>query len=112
MCQITPSEVAVAVNYTASNIHEVQFITVSQSQLTPGRKLELQHRCIGIAHHQGELFICSGTALFKYTLNGKQVCRLYEDRSFDYTGKNHGEFTLITFVLCTGIFLAIVGKGV
>ncbi|XP_052239846.1 uncharacterized protein LOC127850679 isoform X3 [Dreissena polymorpha] len=85
MCPITPSEVAVAVNENDSNTHEVQFITVTQSQLTLGRKLELQHECRGIAHHQGELFICSGTALFKYTLSGKQVCRLYEDRSSFYT---------------------------
>ncbi|KAH3882075.1 hypothetical protein DPMN_006006 [Dreissena polymorpha] len=52
----------------------------------------------------------SGEELYKYTLNGKQVCSLY--RSFEDTGKNHGESILITFVLCTGIFLAIVGKGV
>ncbi|KAH3797987.1 hypothetical protein DPMN_151577 [Dreissena polymorpha] len=80
MCQITPSEIAVAVD-DDSNTHNVQFITVTQSQLTLGRKLELQHTCIGIDHHEGELFICSGTALFKYTLSGKQVCRLYEDES-------------------------------
>ncbi|KAH3812306.1 hypothetical protein DPMN_140735 [Dreissena polymorpha] len=81
MCLITPSEVAVAVHENASNTHEVQFIKVTQSQLIPGRKLKLQHECYGIAHHQGELFICSGTALFEYILNGKLVCRLYEDRS-------------------------------
>ncbi|KAH3897993.1 hypothetical protein DPMN_022189 [Dreissena polymorpha] len=95
MCQITPSEVAVAVEENA-----VQFITVTQSQLTLGRKLKLQHICRGIAHTQGELFICSATALFKYALSGKQVCRLYEDKSANETGKNHGEFILITFVLC------------
>ncbi|XP_052259906.1 uncharacterized protein LOC127864276 [Dreissena polymorpha] len=81
MCQITPSEVAVAMNKNASNIHEVQFISVTQSQLAPGRKLELQHTCRGIAHHQGDLYICSRTALYKYTLSGKKVCRLYEDKS-------------------------------
>ncbi|XP_052261085.1 uncharacterized protein LOC127865172 [Dreissena polymorpha] len=75
MCQITPSEVAVAVN------NEVQLITVSQSQLAIGRKLELQHSCNSIAHIQGYLFIASGTALFKYTLNGKLVCKLYENKS-------------------------------
>ncbi|KAH3737435.1 hypothetical protein DPMN_044028 [Dreissena polymorpha] len=79
ICQITPSEVAVAFN------NEVQFITVSQSQLAKGRKLELPHSCYSIAHHQGILFIASGTALFMYTLNGKQVCRLYEDESANYT---------------------------
>ncbi|KAH3737592.1 uncharacterized protein LOC127850681 isoform X2 [Dreissena polymorpha] len=78
MCQITPSEVAVALDDNASNTHNVQFITVTQSQLTLGRKLELQHECSGIACHQGELFICSDTALYKYTLYGKQLCRLYE----------------------------------
>ncbi|KAH3693026.1 hypothetical protein DPMN_193363 [Dreissena polymorpha] len=85
MCQITSSEVAVAVNDNDSNTHNVQFITVTQSQLTLGRKLELQRECKGIACHQGELFICSGRALFKYTLYGKQLCRLYEDMSLDYT---------------------------
>ncbi|KAH3703902.1 uncharacterized protein LOC127860877 isoform X1 [Dreissena polymorpha] len=84
MCQITPSEVAVDVNDNASNTHNLQFITVTQSQLTLGRKLELQHKCKGIACHQGDLFICSGTALFKYTLYGKQLCRLYEDHRSSY----------------------------
>ncbi|XP_052274345.1 uncharacterized protein LOC127874187 [Dreissena polymorpha] len=79
MCQITPSEVAVAVN------NEVQFITVSQSQLAKGRKLKLQHYCTGIALHQGDLYICSRTALYKFTLSGKLVCRLYEDTSSDWT---------------------------
>ncbi|KAH3780391.1 hypothetical protein DPMN_158205 [Dreissena polymorpha] len=98
ICQITPSEVAVAMNV------EVQFITVSQSQLAKGRKLKLQHPCDCIAHHQGDLFIASGTALYKYTLNGKLVCKLYENKSDNYRGKNHGGFILITFVLCTGVF--------
>ncbi|KAH3770395.1 hypothetical protein DPMN_171680 [Dreissena polymorpha] len=83
MCEITPSNVAVVLN--DDNTHEVQFITVSQSQLFPGRKFWLQHRCEGIAHDQGDLFIWSDTALFKYSLSGKQVCRLYQDISGDYT---------------------------
>ncbi|KAH3733230.1 hypothetical protein DPMN_039655 [Dreissena polymorpha] len=119
MCLITPTEVAVAVSNTASNIHGVQFITVSQSHLAKGRKiklqhegrkLKLQHEFDGIAHHQGDLYISSGTALYKYKLNGKQVCRLFEDSSLHHIGKNHGGFILITFVLCTGIFLAILRK--
>ncbi|KAH3895939.1 hypothetical protein DPMN_020108 [Dreissena polymorpha] len=101
ICLITPSEVAVAVN--TSKIHEVQFITVNQGKLDPGRKFQLQHTCRGIAHHQDDLYICSRTALYKYTLSGKQLCRLYQDRSGDYTCKNHGESILITFLLCTGI---------
>ncbi|KAH3897873.1 hypothetical protein DPMN_022069 [Dreissena polymorpha] len=82
ICLITPSEVAVAVNDHDSKIHEVQFITVNQGKLVPGRKFQLQHECSGIDHHQGVLFVISSEELYKYTLNGKQVCSLY--RSFEY----------------------------
>ncbi|KAH3879727.1 hypothetical protein DPMN_003633 [Dreissena polymorpha] len=100
ICQITPSEVAVlAVNI--SRIHGVQFITVNQGKLVPGRKFQLQHECRFIAHHQGDLFVTSVPELYKYTLNGKLIFRLYKD--FHYGGKNHGESILITFILCTGI---------
>ena len=71
MCLITPSEVAVALGD-----HGVQFITVTQSKLVPGRRLQLQHKCYGIVHDQGDLFICSNTALYKYSLSGKLVFRL------------------------------------
>ncbi|XP_052237783.1 uncharacterized protein LOC127849101 [Dreissena polymorpha] len=83
ICLITPSEVAAAVD--TFNKHEVQFITVNQGKLVPGRKFQLQHRCTGISHHYGDLFVTSGQELYKYTLNGKQLCRLYQDRSSDYT---------------------------
>ncbi|XP_052259817.1 uncharacterized protein LOC127864178 isoform X3 [Dreissena polymorpha] len=79
ICLITPSEVAVAVN--TSNIHEVQFITVNQGKLVSGRKFQLQHECTFITHHQGDLFVTSGQELYKYSLNGKLICRLYQDRS-------------------------------
>ncbi|KAH3771866.1 uncharacterized protein LOC127845207 [Dreissena polymorpha] len=81
LCDITPSEVAVAVNETAKNIHEVQFITVNNRQLVIGRKLQLQHACVGIAFHQGDMYITAYTALYKYTLNGKLVSKMYEDTS-------------------------------
>ncbi|KAH3896626.1 hypothetical protein DPMN_020804 [Dreissena polymorpha] len=92
MCLITPSEVAVAVKY--NNTYWVQFIKVTQSQLTPVRKFELQHHFRGIAHHRGDLFICSGNALYMYSLSGKQVCRLFGDvdSSSYLTGKNHVGF--------------------
>ncbi|XP_052215286.1 uncharacterized protein LOC127833837 [Dreissena polymorpha] len=85
ICQITPSEVAVTVN--ASNIHEVQFITVNQGKLVPGRKFQLQHECRGIAHQNGDLFVASFKELYKYTLNGKLICRLYEALGYNTVNK-------------------------
>ncbi|XP_052260516.1 uncharacterized protein LOC127864681 isoform X2 [Dreissena polymorpha] len=85
ICLITPNEVAVAVNDYDSKIHEVQFITVNQGKLVSGRKFQLQHECRGIAHQNGDLFVTSGKDLYKYTLSGKLICRLYQDRSGDLT---------------------------
>ncbi|XP_052235098.1 uncharacterized protein LOC127847298 [Dreissena polymorpha] len=85
LCDITPSEVAVTVNENAYNIHEVKFITVNNRQLLTGRELQLPHACIGIACHQGDLYITSATALYKYTLSGKLVNKMYEDTSDTYT---------------------------
>ncbi|KAH3749155.1 hypothetical protein DPMN_183646 [Dreissena polymorpha] len=81
MCQITPSEVAVTLK------SEVQIITVNNRKLVTGRKLQLQHVCYGIACHQEDLYITDMTALYKYTLSGKQVSKMYEDKSGPDTGK-------------------------
>ncbi|KAH3749182.1 hypothetical protein DPMN_183673 [Dreissena polymorpha] len=75
MCQITPTEVAVTLN------SEVQFITVNNRKLVKGRKLQLQHLCYGIACHQEDLYITDIRALYKYTLSGKQVSKMYGDKS-------------------------------
>ena len=88
LCLITASEVAVTVSDTLTNTHEVQFLTVNNSLMVTGKKLQLPHECIGIAFHQGDLYITANTALYKYTLNGKLVSKIYEDKAHPYTGKN------------------------
>ncbi|KAH3800237.1 hypothetical protein DPMN_153868 [Dreissena polymorpha] len=77
ICQITSSEVAVAVD-DAWFRQKVQFITVSTAQLLRGKKFQLQHKIRSIAHHQGDLYISSGSALYKYSLKGELVCSLWE----------------------------------
>ncbi|XP_052267329.1 uncharacterized protein LOC127869077 [Dreissena polymorpha] len=73
MCQISTSEVAVTVD------DGVQFISVNNVELVKGRKLQFQHRCSGIAHHEGNLYVTSYTALFQYTLTGTLVKQIYDD---------------------------------
>ncbi|XP_052249986.1 uncharacterized protein LOC127857570 [Dreissena polymorpha] len=60
-------------------------MSVSNGQLVNGSKLELPHAAVGIAHHQGALYITSGTALYQYTLTGKLVKMLYESKAGDST---------------------------
>ncbi|KAH3718033.1 hypothetical protein DPMN_060831 [Dreissena polymorpha] len=84
MCKITPSEVAVTVNDTRT--HEVQFVSVNGGQLVNGRMLQFQHACFGIAHIMQDLYLTSGTALYKYSMKGALLTKLYEDTSDTLTG--------------------------
>ncbi|KAH3873574.1 hypothetical protein DPMN_036812 [Dreissena polymorpha] len=86
MCKITPSEVAVTV-YQNEPKGEVQFVSVNGGQLVKGRKLQFQHRCYGIAHNLQDLYLTSGTALYKYSMKGALLNKVYEDTSDRYTGK-------------------------
>ncbi|KAH3776091.1 hypothetical protein DPMN_177504 [Dreissena polymorpha] len=76
-CQITPSEVAVAVN--AEETHEVQFVSVNGGHLVMGRNLQFQHECVGIAHYQKDLYLTSDNALYRYSMRGDFIKKLYED---------------------------------
>ncbi|KAH3891018.1 transcription intermediary factor 1-alpha-like [Dreissena polymorpha] len=76
MCKITPSEVAVAVKN-----FEVQFVSVNGGQLVKGRKLQFQHRCYGIAHNLQDLYLTSWKSLYKYSMNGTLLNKVYEDTS-------------------------------
>ncbi|KAH3749512.1 hypothetical protein DPMN_184010 [Dreissena polymorpha] len=80
--QITSSEVAVTLTDNS-----VQFISISNGQLVDGRQLKLPHIVLGIAHHQGALYITSGVALYHYTLTGALVKKLYVDISDKRRGK-------------------------
>ncbi|KAH3873550.1 hypothetical protein DPMN_036788 [Dreissena polymorpha] len=86
MCKITPSEVAVTVYQNVTN-GEVQFVSVNGGQLVMGRKLQFQHKCKGIAHNLQDLYLTSGTALYKYSMKGALLNKVYEDTSDLKTGK-------------------------
>ncbi|XP_052237117.1 uncharacterized protein LOC127848606 [Dreissena polymorpha] len=78
ICHITCNDVAVGVVGRPSS---VQFISVCEGQLVNNRKFQVQHGIVGIAHHQGALYVTSGTALYHYTLTGRLVKKIYEDVS-------------------------------
>ncbi|KAH3749878.1 hypothetical protein DPMN_184393 [Dreissena polymorpha] len=81
MCLISSSEVIVTTNETGNDdgLHGLQMIYVRINRLEKGWRLQLPHRCVGIAHHDEHLYVTSGIALFKYTLTGKLIKKLYED---------------------------------
>ncbi|XP_052220167.1 uncharacterized protein LOC127837293 [Dreissena polymorpha] len=73
ICKITSNEVAVTV------YKYVQFISVTNGQLVNVRKFQLPHEAVGIAYHQGALYVTSYNALYHFTLKGSLVKKLYED---------------------------------
>ncbi|XP_052235743.1 uncharacterized protein LOC127847704 [Dreissena polymorpha] len=87
ICQFTPSEVGV----TVGSDSEVQFIKVNNNQLVKGRKLKFKHYCYGIAYDKGDLFLTSGSALYKYSLDGKLVSKLHGD---DTPNESTGDWTV------------------
>ncbi|KAH3748365.1 hypothetical protein DPMN_182809 [Dreissena polymorpha] len=44
-----------------------------------GRRFQLLNRAYGIFHHQGAVYVTSGTALYHYTLTGTLVQKMYGD---------------------------------
>ncbi|KAH3823227.1 hypothetical protein DPMN_125026 [Dreissena polymorpha] len=84
MCLITPCQVAVAVN------KHIKFVSVNNGQLVIDRELQLSHECRGVAYNQGELYVTSGNALYKYTIVGTLVnYKMFEDTSSYMAGNQH-----------------------
>ncbi|XP_052779559.1 uncharacterized protein LOC128216897 [Mya arenaria] len=80
MCHIGGNEVAVCVNNN-DNRCELHVINITKGKLVTTRKLSLFHRCFSAAHHGNNLYISSNTALYVYTMTGKLIEKLYEDKS-------------------------------
>ncbi|KAH3844750.1 hypothetical protein DPMN_087012 [Dreissena polymorpha] len=85
ICTISHTEVADTMEGIKTNTI-VQFLNVTDKQVVIGRKLDFKHTCHGIAYFKNALFITSRTALYQYTLDGKLVKEIYEDKSCAYTG--------------------------
>lgn len=63
----------------------IQFVEIRDEELQPTEFLQLRHACLGIDFHGGFLYISSHTALYKYTVGGQLVERVYEDLTGSHT---------------------------
>ncbi|KAH3749834.1 hypothetical protein DPMN_184349 [Dreissena polymorpha] len=91
LCLISSSEIVVTMNEKyirvrdEEPVHELQMISVKNNRLYKGWKLLLLYKSIGIANHEDDLYVTSGTALYQYTLTGTLVKKLH-DGIFKNTG--------------------------
>ncbi|XP_052222185.1 uncharacterized protein LOC127838440 isoform X2 [Dreissena polymorpha] len=86
MCNINLFEVAVTVSeYDADALNGIRVLLVDNREIIQIKALKMDHVCRGIAYHNTDLFVTSGTALYQYTIDGRFVEKLYEDSSGDNT---------------------------
>lgn len=78
-----PERYSLPVRFPRHDQHDMTvFIKESNGQLILDRfKTLYDHKCRGIAHRHGNLYIASGIALYQYTMDGRHLWKLYEDRS-------------------------------
>ncbi|KAH3792737.1 tripartite motif-containing protein 45-like [Dreissena polymorpha] len=84
MCKISPNEVAVTVS-NPNSVNEIDVLRVDTGKIIQSKTLKLNHLCYGIAHHKGDMFVTSGTSLFKYATDGRLVKKLYDDKTAKYS---------------------------
>ncbi|XP_052780984.1 uncharacterized protein LOC128217701 [Mya arenaria] len=82
VCHIGGNEVAVCVNKRDLR-RELHFINRTKGKLVTTRKLRFTHNCYIVAQYGNNLYISSDTALYVYTMTGKQIKKLFEDKSGD-----------------------------
>ncbi|KAH3789372.1 hypothetical protein DPMN_167550 [Dreissena polymorpha] len=85
ICGISPNEVAVTIS-DCKSLNEIHFLQVDTGKLITIKHMQLSHRCYGIAHNKGDMFVTSDTALLHYTTDGRLVKKLYEDKSSFFSG--------------------------
>ncbi|XP_052818038.1 uncharacterized protein LOC128244063 [Mya arenaria] len=83
VCHIGGNEVAVCVYNRNADRRGLNFINATKGKFLSTRKLSFSHECVAAAHHGGQLYIFSCTALYVYTMLGKK--KLYKVESWCIT---------------------------
>ena len=87
VCQITDAEMAVAA-YNWKSVHEIHVLALTNNNIVGKETFKLTHPCTGIRHHNGHLYVTSGQALYRYTMTGMLLDKMYEDTSSSHTGSH------------------------
>ncbi|KAH3799300.1 hypothetical protein DPMN_152906 [Dreissena polymorpha] len=83
--KISSNEMAVIIG-NLTPVTQVHFIRVEKGTILKLNVIKLNHRCYGIACHQGDVFVTTPTAVCQYTIEGRLVKKLYEDKYGGFMG--------------------------
>jgi len=84
VCSTGEREAAVAVD-GGKGRHEILLVRIKAGKIEQMNTIKLQHRCGGLAHHGGQLYVTTNTALHMYDMAGGQGRQLYSDETGKYT---------------------------
>jgi len=60
---------------------EILLVRVKAARINHTRTIKLRHRCIGLVHHNDNLYVSDSTTLHVYDIAGGQGRQLYSDRT-------------------------------
>jgi len=85
ICTTGEHEAAVTVIKDSERRYEVFFFSFHSGTLLKTRSIKLEHKCAGLAHHSGNLYVTNATALYVYDMAGGQGRKLYGDETGQFT---------------------------
>ena len=88
LCRTVGDTVAVTVNdgkEVEGNINQVHFFEVKGMTISPVGKMSLNHTCCAVVYFRDELYIGTRNAIYKYSMLGQPLGKMYEDNSMNDT---------------------------
>jgi len=83
VCCTGEHEAAVTVDHDGR--HEILLVRVQAGKMVKTRTITVQHSCTGLAHHGGQLYVTTNTALHVYDLKSGKDRLLYSDQTGEDT---------------------------
>jgi len=77
ICSTGQREAAVVVDNDDKNRHEILLVRVKAGKIEQIRTIKLQHKCAGLDHHGGQLYVTTNRVLHVYDMAGDQDRQLY-----------------------------------
>jgi len=84
ICSTGEHEAAVSLDNNKGR-HEILLIRVQERKIEKVKTIKLDHRCLGLAHHAGCLYVTAWTALHVYDMAEGRDRQLYSDDAGDFT---------------------------
>ena len=85
VCCTGEHDAALTINNDGEDRHEILLVQIQAGKIKKTRTIKLRHRCVGLAHHGGQLYVTGYNTLHVFDLKGDHGRQLYSDHTRRYT---------------------------